>query len=160
VHSARVRAFENGVIIRFAETMTRDELGFFVILLTVAGNETTRMATPVTVFQRTALDDLMVGEQEVRKGQRIGLFYASASFDSDVSEEPECFDMLRTPNPHVAFGGHGAHYCIGAHLARMEIEPTFNQIADTMPDIPQAGEPRRLRHGWTNGIEELQVTYR
>jgi cholest-4-en-3-one 26-monooxygenase len=174
--------------------LSTDEFGYFVILLTVAGNETTRnaithgmkaffdnpdqwelykrerpattydeiirWATPVTVFQRTALDDVMVGEQEVKKGQRVGLFYASANFDSDVFEEPERFDILRTPNPHVAFGGHGAHYCIGANLARMEIELIFNEIADKMPDIAQAGEPRRLRHGWINGIKELQVTYR
>jgi cholest-4-en-3-one 26-monooxygenase len=174
--------------------LSTDEFGYFVILLTVAGNETTRnaithgmkaffdnpdqwelykrerpattydeiirWATPVTVFQRTALEDVMVGEQPVRKGQRVGLFYASANFDSDVFEEPERFDILRTPNPHVAFGGHGAHYCIGANLARMEIELIFNEIADKMPDIAQAGEPRRLRHGWINGIKELQVTYR
>jgi cholest-4-en-3-one 26-monooxygenase len=175
-------------------SLSTDEFGYFVILLTVAGNETTRnaithgmkaffdnpdqwelykrerpattydeiirWATPVTVFQRTALDDVMVGEQEVRKGQRVGLFYASANFDTDVFEEPERFDILRTPNPHVAFGGHGAHYCIGANLARMEIELIFNEIADKMPDIAQAGVPRRLRHGWINGIKELQVTYR
>jgi cholest-4-en-3-one 26-monooxygenase len=174
--------------------LSTDEFGYFVILLTVAGNETTRnaithgmkaffdnpdqwelykrerpattydeiirWATPVTVFQRTALDDVMVGEQRVTKGQRVGLFYASANFDSDVFEEPERFDILRTPNPHVAFGGHGAHYCIGANLARMEIELIFNEIADKMPDIAQAGEPRRLRHGWINGIKELHVTYR
>ncbi len=174
--------------------LTTDEFGYFVILLTVAGNETTRnaithgmqaffdnpeqwelykkerpvsavdeiirWATPVTVFQRTALEDVEVGGQLVKKGERVGLFYSSANFDSDVFDKPEEFDVMRDPNPHVAFGGHGAHYCIGANLARMEVELVFNEIADRMPDISQAGDPRRLRHGWINGIKELQVNYR
>lgn len=173
--------------------LSADEFGYFVILLTVAGNETTRnaithgmhaffenpeqwelfkaqrpastydeiirWATPVTVFQRTALNDCQVGGQAVRKGERVGLFYASANHDEAVFTDPQRFDITRTPNPHVAFGGHGAHYCIGANLARMEIELAFNTIADLIPDIAQAGEPRRLRHGWINGVKELQVTY-
>ena len=66
---------------------------------------------------------------------------------------------MRDPNPHVGFGGHGAHYCIGANLARMEIGVMFNALADLVPDIAQAGEPRRLRHAWINGVKELQVSY-
>jgi cholest-4-en-3-one 26-monooxygenase len=170
-----------------------DEFGYFTIMLTVAGNETTRnaithgmkaffdhpdqwelfkrerpataydeiirWATPVTVFQRTALRDTSVGGQDVAKGQRVGLFYASANHDPEVFEDPFSFDITRSPNPHLSFGGHGAHYCIGANLARMEVELIFNAIADHLPDIKQAGEPQRLRHGWINGIKELQVTY-
>jgi cholest-4-en-3-one 26-monooxygenase len=174
--------------------LTPDEFGYFTIMLSVAGNETTRnaithgmhaffqhpdqwelykrerpasavdeiirWATPVTVFQRTALRTVEVGGQKVDEGQRVGLFYASANHDPEVFEDPFRFDVLRTPNPHLSFGGHGAHYCIGANLARMEVDLIFNAIADLMPDIAQAGEPKRLRHGWINGIKELQVTYR
>ena len=123
-------------------------------------DEVIRWATPVNVFQRTALNDVEVGGVPVKKGQRVGLFYGSANYDEDVFEDPYTFDILRDPNPHLAFGGHGAHYCIGANLARQEIRLIFDALADHAPDISQARrEPRRLRHGWINGIKELQVKY-
>jgi cholest-4-en-3-one 26-monooxygenase len=175
------------------EGLTDDEFGFFVILLAVAGNETTRnaithgmnaffenpeqweiwkrdrpstmvdevirWATPVTVFQRTALRDVEVGGQLIKQGDRVGLYYASGNHDEDVFTDPDTFDIRRDPNPHLAFGGHGAHYCIGANLARLEVEIMFNVIADRMPNITKIGEPRRLRHAWINGIKELPVRY-
>ena len=122
-------------------------------------DEIIRIATPVTSFQRTALADTQIGDVTVKKGQRVGLFYASANHDADVFENPEEFNIMRDPNPHLAFGGHGAHYCIGANLARLEIEIMFNAIADMIPDITKLAEPRRLRHGWINGIKELRVKY-
>jgi len=175
------------------EALTDDEFGFFVILLAVAGNETTRnaithgmmaffdnpdqwelfkkdrptttvdeiirWATPVTVFQRTALNDVEIGGQLVKKGERVGLYYASGNHDEDVFTDAHEFNILRDPNPHLAFGGHGAHYCIGANLARLEVDIMFNTIADRMPNISQNGSARRLRHAWINGIKELPVKY-
>ncbi len=123
-------------------------------------DEVIRWATPVTVFQRTAINDVEICGIDVKKGDRVGLFYASGNHDEDVFENPDKFDITRDPNPHLAFGGHGAHYCIGANLARLEIEIIFDKIADRMPDIRPNGEPRRLRHAWINGIKELPVTYR
>ncbi len=173
--------------------LSSDEFGFFVILLAVAGNETTRnaishgmhaflentgqwelfkaerpetaadeivrWATPVTVFQRTALADTTLGGQQISAGQRVGLFYRSANFDEEVFDHPERFDIRRDPNPHLGFGGSGAHFCLGASLARLEIDLIFNAIADHMPDIRLAGEPRRLRSGWLNGMKRLPVQY-
>ena len=169
------------------------EFGFFVILLAVAGNETTRnaishginafldnpaqwdlykrtrpitavdeivrMATPVHCFQRTATRDTELGGVAIAQGQRVGLFYSSANFDEDVFDRPFEFDIMRDPNPHLSFGGSGAHFCIGANLARMEIDLMFNAIADVMPDISKLAEPKRLRSGWINGIKHLPVRY-
>ncbi len=176
------------------EHLSSDEFGFFVIILAVAGNETTRnsithgmlafmdnpeqwelykehrprtapdeivrWATPVTVFQRTAKVDTVLGGVEIKAGDRLGLFYRSANFDEDVFDQPHRFDIMRSPNPHLGFGGSGAHYCLGANLARLQIDLIFNAIADHMPDIRRIDEPRRLRSGWLNGIKELRVTYR
>lgn len=175
------------------ESLASDEFGFFVILLAVAGNETTRnaithgmkafldhpdqwelykkerpktapdeivrWATPVVAFQRTATRDTELGGQHIRKGDRVGMFYSSANFDPDHFEQPEKFDILREDNPHVGFGGTGSHYCIGANLARLEIDLIFNAIADVMPDIAEVSPPDRLRSSWLNGIKHYQVRY-
>ena len=85
--------------------------------------------------------------------------YRSANFDEDVFDDPFSFNILRDPNPHVGFGGTGAHYCIGANLARMTIELMFNAIADHMPDLSAIAPPDRLRSGWLNGIKHWHVDY-
>jgi cholest-4-en-3-one 26-monooxygenase len=122
-------------------------------------DEVIRWATPVTSFQRTALEDIELGGVQIKAGQRVGLFYASANHDEDVFTDPYAFDITREHNPHLAFGGHGAHYCIGANLARMEIKMIFEAVADLAPGIRRTGEVQRLRSGWLNGIKELPVSY-
>ena len=92
-------------------------------------------------------------------GERVGLLYASANFDEDVFTDPFTFNVLRDPNPHQAFGGHGAHYCIGANLARMEVDLIFNAIADSGVRVELLGEPARLRSGWLNGVKSMPVAY-
>jgi cholest-4-en-3-one 26-monooxygenase len=88
------------------------------------------------------------------------MYYSSANFDPEVFDDPHTFDLGRDPNPHLGFGGSGAHYCLGINLARLEIELMFTAIADAMPGIEKAGEPERLRSGWLNGIKRLPVSYR
>lgn len=172
--------------------LSSDEFGFFVILLAVAGNETTRnaishgmhafltnpdqwelykrerpettaeeivrWATPVVAFQRTATQDLELGGQSIKAGDRVGIFYSSANNDPEVFDAPEKFDITRDPNPHLGFGGGGPHFCLGKSLAVLEINLIFNAIADALPNLKPAGDPRRLRSAWLNGIKELQVT--
>jgi len=122
-------------------------------------DEVIRWATPVTSFQRTALEDVELGGVQIKAGQRLGLFYASANYDEDVFTDPFTFDITRDPNPHLAFGGHGAHYCIGANLARTELRLIFEAIADLAPGIVRTGDVSRLRSGWLNGIKDLPVRY-
>jgi cholest-4-en-3-one 26-monooxygenase len=175
------------------EKLSDDEFGFFVVMLAVAGNETTRnsithgmiafsqhpeqwelykkerpgtaadeiirWATPVSAFQRTALEDTELSGVQIKKGQRVVMSYRSANFDEEVFENPHDFNILRDPNPQVGFGGTGAHYCIGANLARMTINLIFNAVADHMPEIKPIGEPERLMSGWLNGIKHWQVDY-
>jgi cholest-4-en-3-one 26-monooxygenase len=114
----------------------------------------------VHCFQRTALADTELGGVTIKAGQRVGLFYSSANYDEAVFEYPFQFDVMRNPNPHLAFGGNGAHFCIGANLARMELKLIFGELADQLPNIAKLGEPQRLRSGWINGVKDLQVSYR
>ena len=124
-----------------------------------AADEIIRWASPITAFQRTALVDTELGGVQIKAGQRLVLFYRSANFDEEVFDHPHSFNILRDPNPHVGFGGTGAHYCIGANLARMTINLIFNAVADHMPDLKPISEPERLRSGWLNGIKHWQVDY-
>ena len=113
----------------------------------------------MTSFQRTALSDTELGGVKIKKGQRVVMVYRSANFDEEVFDDPMAFNILRDPNPHVGFGGTGAHYCIGANLARMTIDLMFNAIADAMPDLTPLSKPERLRSGWLNGIKHWNVDY-
>jgi cholest-4-en-3-one 26-monooxygenase len=122
-------------------------------------DEIIRWASPITAFQRTALTDTELSGVPIKKGQRLVLFYRSANFDEEVFDDPYTFNVLREPNPHLGFGGTGAHYCVGANLARMTIDLMFNAIADHLPDLKAASEPDRLRSSFINGIKHWQVEY-
>ena len=177
------------------ERLSDLELELFFLLLTVAGNETTRnlmsgamdaffqhpaqwrrlledrsllpgaveemlrFVTPVMNFRRTAMSDLELSDTKIAAGDKIVFFHTSANRDEDVFTDPDAFDIARDPNPHIAFGGGGPHFCLGANLARMEIRVMFEHLLDRLPDIRQDGEVQRLQSPFINGIKHLPVAF-
>jgi cholest-4-en-3-one 26-monooxygenase len=103
--------------------------------------------------------DTELNGAQIKKGQRLVLFYRSANFDEEIFDDQFRFNILRDPNPHLGFGGTGAHYCVGASLARMTIDLMFSAIADHLPHLRPVGEPERLRSSMINGIKHWQVDY-
>jgi cholest-4-en-3-one 26-monooxygenase len=127
--------------------------------LETAAEEIIRWATPVMQFQRTAQSDYEIAGQRIRKGERVAIYYAAGNRDETALPEPDRFDITRENNDHIAFGGGGPHFCLGANLARSEIQILFDVIAERMPDITPLGPPRALRSMFINGIKELPVRY-
>jgi len=127
---------------------------------TTAIEEMLRWATPVIHFRRTVTrDGVMLGDLELFEGDKVVMWYTSANRDETIFDDPEKFDITRDPNPHVAFGGAGAHFCLGAHLARLELDVAFRMLFERYPDIKTVGEPVRLRSNFLNGIKHLRVEY-
>jgi len=177
------------------ERLSELELELFFLLLTVAGNETTRnlmsgamhaffenpeqwqrllddrsllpgaveemlrYASPVMNFRRTAVVDTELSGTKIAAGDKVVFFHASANRDEDIFENPDTFDITRDPNPHIAFGGGGPHFCLGANLARMEIRVMFEHLLDRMPDIHRNGETQRLQSRFINGVKHLPVAF-
>jgi len=128
--------------------------------LDTAAEEIIRWATPVIQFQRTALSECVLGGETIKTGDRVVMYYSSGNRDGSALSDPDAFDITREQNEHVAFGGGGPHFCLGAPLARAEVRIMFNALADRMPDITRLGPPRMLRSMFINGIKELPVRYR
>ena len=177
------------------ERLSDMELELFFLLLTVAGNETTRnlmsgamhaffqnpeqwqrllddrgllpsavdemlrFVTPVMNFRRTAMVDTELSGTKIAAGDKVVFFHASANRDEDIFSDPDAFDVGRDPNPHIAFGGGGPHFCLGTNLARMEIRVMFEHLLDRMPDIRQDGEVQRLQSQFINGVKHLPVAF-
>ena len=120
-----------------------------------AVDEIVRYATPVIFMRRTATGPATVGGHEFAAGDKVLLFYNSANRDDDVFDDPDRFDVLRSPNPHVGFGAAGPHFCLGAHLARREITVMFRELMARAPKLAATAEPDRLRSSFINGIKHL-----
>src|SRR5829696_4821523 len=120
-----------------------------------AVEEIVRWTSPITWMRRTATQDGEVNGHRFAAGDKFLLFYAAANRDPALFADPHVFDLTRDPNPHVGFGGHGPHFCLGAHLARREIAVTFRQLFQQLPDLEVAGEPARLRSSFVNGLKRL-----
>ncbi|WAL67719.1 cytochrome P450 [Amycolatopsis cynarae] len=173
------------------QRLTDDEIASFFVLVSVAGNDTTRnsislgahtfarhpdqrdllladfdgrigaaieevvrWATPVMTFRRTATKDTELGGREIRKGDWVAMFYASGNRDETVFEDPERFDITRTPNGHVGFGGGGPHYCLGHFLAKMQLRHVFGQLLHRVPDI-EFDTPEFLVGNFVHAVRRL-----
>jgi len=177
------------------EQLSELELDLFFMLLSVAGNETTRnlmsgamvafsefpdqweklradrsllpgaieemlrYVTPVMNFRRQTTEPLDIAGQHIEADEKVVFFHVSANRDETVFAEPGRFDVERSPNPHMAFGGGGPHFCLGANLARMEIRVMFEHLLDRLPDLHVSGEVERLQSNFINGVKHLPVRF-
>lgn len=133
----------------------RDDLS----LLPGAVEEILRFAPAVHTFRRTAGESTELRGQKIRENDKLMLWYPSANRDEDVFEQPDTFDIRRNPNDHLAFGI-GEHFCLGANLARMELNEVFRGIVMRLHDIDLVEPPRRLRSTFINGVKEMRVRFR
>jgi cholest-4-en-3-one 26-monooxygenase len=177
------------------EELTDHEFDVFFLMLTVAGNETTRHAasggmlaffehpdqwqrlvsdpslipsaaeemvrwvSPVNLFRRTATRDIELGGQRIAEGDKVVVFYSSANRDDKVFDRAQEFDIGRDPNPHIGFGGGGPHFCLGRHLAAMELRVLLQALVERMPDLRLDGDVDRLRSNFVNGIKHMPVRF-
>jgi cytochrome P450 len=177
------------------EKLTHAEIAAFLVLLSVAGNDTTRhttshamraltlnpdqrellledvdgrlpdaveefvrWASPVMTFRRTTTREVELHGEKLPAGEKIVLFYHSGNRDDQAFDSPWTFDITRSPNRHLGFGGGGPHYCLGASLARTQLTATFSELMRVMPDI-QAGEPQLLRSAFIHGIKRMPCEF-
>ena len=122
--------------------------------------EIVRWASPVMHFRRTATRDTELSGQKIREGEKVVLWYGSANRDEDVFEAPYQFDVTRTPNEHVGFGGPGPHHCLGANLARREMRVMFREILSRLPDLEITGPPEYLRSNFIHGIKRMPCEFK
>jgi cholest-4-en-3-one 26-monooxygenase len=128
-------------------------------LLPNAVEEMLRYASPVMYMRRTARTDLEVRGETIKAGDKVALWYIAANHDPAVFDDPHRFDITRHPNEHEAFGGGGPHFCLGSHLAKLEIRVMFEEILSRAPDMELAGPVERLRSNFINGIKHMPVKF-
>ena len=128
-------------------------------LIPQAVEEILRYTSVVNYFFRTATRDTEIGGQRIAKGDKVMLVYASGSRDETVCPHAQEFDTARTEQSHMAFGGGGRHFCLGAGLARVELRVLFEEVARRMPDIRRTGDAERLESSWANSLTKLPVGF-
>jgi cholest-4-en-3-one 26-monooxygenase len=128
-------------------------------LATTATEEIVRWTSPVIQFTRIATADTALHGQQLHEGDVLALFYPSAARDEDIFEQPSTFDIGRYPNPHISFGI-GEHFCLGANLARLELQVMFRQLAQRMESVELAGPTQRMRSSFVGGIKHMPIRYR
>ena len=126
-------------------------------MLGTAVEEVLRWSTPFLHFRRTATEDVELRGQSIRAGEKVVLWYASANHDEDEFTDPHRFDIGRDPNAHVTFGGGGPHFCLGAHLARLETKILFQELIPRLDTIELTGPVERIRSNFVKGIKRMPV---
>jgi cytochrome P450 len=176
------------------QKLTDDEIASFFVLLSVAGNDTTRnsislamhalqqypdqkallledfegrigpavdefvrWATPVMTFRRTATQDTVLGGQQIKAGEWVAMIYSSGNRDESVFSRAGEFDILRSPNPHLGFGGGGPHFCLGNFVAKMQLREIFDQLLHRVPTLT-LGEPEYLTGNFVRAVKSMQYT--
>jgi cytochrome P450 len=120
-------------------------------------DEILRWSSPVLHFRRTATRDVELGGQTIRAGDKVVVWYVSANFDEEVFTDPFRLDVGRRPNPHVTFGGGGPHYCLGAHLAKLEVQVMFDTLLPRLAGLELTAPPERMRTNFTNALKRMPV---
>jgi cytochrome P450 len=128
-------------------------------LLPTAMDEMLRWVSPVVYMRRTATRDTLIGDQAIAAGDKVVMYYGSANRDDAVFTDPDRFDVGRLANDHVAFGGGGPHFCLGAHLARLEISSMFRQLLTRMPDLSANGPVEWLPSNFISGPKHMPVRF-
>jgi cytochrome P450 len=127
------------------------------LVWTSGADEILRWSSPVLHFRRTSTRDVELRGQTIRAGEKVVIWYGSANFDEEVFADPLRFDVGRKPNPHVTFGGGGPHYCLGAHLAKLEVQVMFDLLLPRLESLELAGPPERMRTNFTNALKRMPV---
>ncbi len=126
-------------------------------LIVSAGEEILRWTSPVLQFARTAVEDFELSGVKIEAGQDVGMWYPAANRDPAVFERPYEFDITRKPNRHLAFGGYGAHFCLGANLARWELRAALRALAPVLPEMELVNDPERCPNLHVSAIHRLEV---
>ena len=152
-------AISGGMLALFDNPEQLDKLKKDPSLIPSAIDEILRWVTPVNYFRRTATKDCELRGQKIKENDKVCMYYSSANRDEDVFGPTSMqFDVTRTPNEHLAFGG-GQHFCLGASLAKLEMKLVFEELLRRIPDIQLNGKVRRLRSNFINGVKEIPVRF-
>lgn len=124
-----------------------------------AVDEIVRHSTPIIQFRRTVASEYELGGRTFLPGDKTMLLYASANRDASVFGDPDAFDITRSPNPHLGYGGGGPHHCLGAHLAKLEMKALFREMLERLGDVRSVGEPGLIDSNFDNRVGTLPFTF-
>jgi cytochrome P450 len=153
-------AMSNGLLALLEHPAQRDRLLDDPALIPTAVEEILRWAPSLLHFRRTATRDVELHGRTIRSGDKVALWYVSGNRDEDQFPDADRFDVAREPNRHLAFGLGGPHFCLGAHLARLELRVWLEEMLPVLGRLEPVGEPMRLRSNFFNGVKSLPLRIR